>query len=335
MSGWGETVARIAIPLAVIAVLVWLSFRPRRPTAVPDGPAGEPYRVYTRDYDLELKADQVVARLSSASRDAGSGHFAGAAAWADAASDMEALLAEQRAAIDFDAALADLRSVSPTMDPRDLVITLLIDQSGSMKGSPIAWAAVAATLVADLANRFGARIEILGFSSAGWRGGHARAQWLENGRPARPGRLCALMHVIYKSATESALGNEARRVMVHPDLLRENVDGEAILWARDRLLNRPERHKLLVVISDGAPVDDSTLQANGPNYLFRHMKAVLNDVEADTRLTIGGVGIAHDVEAYYWLATTALTPADVKDAVFRLLAQMMAETASRTGPEIE
>ena len=114
--------------------------------------------------------------------------------------------------------------------------------------------------------------------------------------------------------------------MVHPDLLRENVDGEAILWARDRLLNRPERHKLLIVISDGAPVDDSTLQANGSNYLFRHMKAVVEDVEADTRLTIGGVGIAHDVEAYYWLATTALTPADVKDAVLRLLAQMLAET---------
>jgi len=133
------------------------------------------------------------------------------------------------------------------------------------------------------------------------------------------------MHVIYKSADEAGLGEEARRVMVHPDLLRENVDGEAILWARERLLSRPERRKLLIVVSDGAPVDDSTLQANGPSYLFRHFKAVVADVEADARLTIGGVGIAHDVEACYWLAATAVTPTALTEAVLRLLPQMLAE----------
>jgi cobaltochelatase CobT len=235
---------------------------------------------------------------------------------------MEAVLAAQETAFDFDARLADLRTAVRTINPQDLVIALLIDQSGSMKGSPIAFAGVAATLLADLVDRLGARTEILGFSTAGWRGGNARARWLENGRPARPGRLCALMHVIYKSADESTLGAEARRVMVHPDLLRENVDGEALLWARDRLIARPERHKLLIVVSDGAPVDDSTLQANGPSILHRHIMKVVHDVEAEG-LIVGGVGINHRVEAYYFRSVAVTELGQLPDAMVRVLEQML------------
>ncbi|HTU09703.1 MAG TPA: hypothetical protein VMG08_02295 [Allosphingosinicella sp.] len=325
MSAWGETLARIALPLTVVAFLVWLSFRRRQPTVAADGPSDEPYRIYTCAFDLELRAHEVPVYLPTASPDARLGYLDGAPAWDRAATGMEALLTSKRAAFDLDAERAKLRAVAT--DPGGIFVTLLVDQSGSMKGAPMTSAAVTATLLADLLYSLGVCTEVLGFSTAGWRGGHARAQWLDAGRPARPGRLCALMHVIYKSADEAGLGGDARRVMVHPDLLRENLDGEAILWARDRLLARAERRKLLIVISDGAPVDDSTLQSNGPTYLFRHLKTVLEDAEADPRVTIGGVGIACDVGALYRLASTALTPDDLTDAVLRLLPQMLAAGA--------
>ncbi len=333
---WGDSLARIVAPLALVALLVWLSFRPRKTRCIADGPADEPYRIYTRDYDMVLSADQVVARLPGASPDGGRGHLDGAPAWERAVAEMEALLAERRAAFAAgrDEALARLREAAGAIDPRDVAVALLIDQSGSMKGSPIASAAVAATLLADLLTAFGACSEILGFSTAGWRGGHARPQWLEGGRPARPGRLCALMHVIYKSANEAGFGVEARKVMVHPDLLRENVDGEAILWARDRLAARPEPNKLLLVVSDGAPVDDSTLQSNGPSYLYRHVKSVLREAEADPQLTLGGVEINHDIEVFYGLAERAPTPSDVPDAAIRLLQRMLAERSARAASEV-
>jgi len=155
MSGWGESLVRVAIPLAVVALLVWLSFRRDWPKVVRDGPADEPYRVYTRDYDLELSADQVAARLPTASWDAAHRHLAGEQGAALAASGMEALLVQQRMAFDFDAALGNLRPALAELDPKDLLVALLIDQSGSMKGPPIASAAVTATLLADLVSALG------------------------------------------------------------------------------------------------------------------------------------------------------------------------------------
>ena len=329
MGDWLETIGRVALPLALIAFLIWLSVRATRSRNVPDGPSDESYRVYSRDYDLILPADQVEARLPESSPDVDRGHVSNPAEWTRAIADAEAQLEERRFSLDSEVALARLGKASAGLEPRDVVVALLIDQSGSMKGPSMAAATALAALLSELIERFGGSSEILGFTTAGWRGGYPRLAWLKARSPKRPGRLCALMHVIYKTADEACLGVEAREVMVHPDLLRENVDGEAILWARERLMARPEPHKLLIVISDGAPVDDSTLQANGPSFLYRHFMQVVREVEADEQIRIGGVGINHDVEACYWLAETALTPDDVLAATIRLLESMMAARAEQ------
>lgn len=328
MFEWAETLGRIALPLALVGFFIWLSFRSSRSTAVADGPGDEPYRVYTRDYDLVLRADEVLARLPSASPDGGSGFLKGEPDWKQAIIAADSLLAERRRAFDADQALIQLRETAQGIEPHDIVVAILIDQSGSMKGAPIASVSATAAILSGVMAEFGAQLEILGFSTAGWRGGHPRLKWLDAGRPARPGRLCALMHIIYKPADEAELSDESRKIMVHPDLLRENVDGEAILWARDRLAKRPEPHKLLIVISDGAPVDDSTLQCNGPSYLFRHLMLVAREIEADPGFIIGGLGINHDVERCYWHAQTALTLHDIPDAIMRLLCHMIAAERS-------
>lgn len=329
MPEWVDSLARVAVPLAIVGLFIWLSVSSGRSEAVVDGPEDEPYRVYSAKYDLELAADQVVAGLPEASPDSERGHVSHPAEWTRAIADAEARLAEMPLIFGSEAALARLQEASSGLEPHHVVVALLIDQSGSMKGPSMAEAVAAAAFVTDLIQRFGARSEILGFTTAGWRGGYPRLDWLEAGRPQRPGRLCALMHVIYKSADEPILSDEARRVMVHPDLLRENVDGEAILWASKRLGERPERHKLLMVLSDGAPVDDSTLASNGPSYLYRHLIAVLQEIEAEGNLTIGGLGINHDTHAFYWLAETARTPEAIPNEAASLLGQMLRAAAER------
>jgi cobaltochelatase CobT len=328
-----ESWLRCAAGLIPVGLFAWLSFRRPRRKKLPET-SDAPYRVFTTDFDLVLPAAEVIPRLAAASLDRDQGHSKGPKAWEAAVAEMEASFVEQRAAFDLGRAgtLARLREAGAGIDPGDVAVALLIDQSGSMKGSPIASAAATATPFADLIADYGARSEILGFSTAGWHGGHARMKWIAAGRPRLPGRLCALMHVVYKSADAPVLGDEARRVMVHPDLLRENVDGEALLWARERLAALPERHKLLIVISDGAPVDDSTLTENASDILWRHLMAVREEIEADPQFVLGGVGLAHDVEAYYWLAETAPTAADLPDATVRLLERMLA-AASESAAE--
>ena len=204
---------------------------------------------------------------------------------------------------------------------------MLIDQSGSMKGARIAWAAVLATRIVALLAELGARSEVLGFSTAGWHGGYAGRQWKEEGRPSRPGRLCALMHVVYKSADDEALDEEARNVMLNPALLRENIDGEAILRARDRLAARPEPHKLLILVSDGAPVDDVTLMHNGPSFLYRHAKAVVGEIEARGSPVLGAIGIGHRVDAWYPIAELIESPADLAPASISLLERLFTAVA--------
>ncbi|MDE3061295.1 MAG: cobaltochelatase subunit CobT, partial [Pseudomonadota bacterium] len=183
---------------------------------------------------------------------------------------------------------------------RDTVVTLLIDNSGSMRGRPVTIAALSADILSRTLERCGVKVEILGFTTREWKGGSSYKQWVKDGRPAHPGRLNDLRHIIYKSA--DAGWRRARKnlgLMLKDGILKENIDGEAILWAVDRLMKRPEQRRILMVISDGAPVDDSTLSANGGNYLDAHLREVIHKVETETPIELVAIGIGHDVTRYY------------------------------------
>lgn len=190
-------------------------------------------------------------------------------------------------------------------DFRDTVVTLLIDNSGSMRGRPITLAAISASILARTLERCGVSCEILGFTTREWKGGNSHKQWVQAGRPPSPGRLNDLRHIIYKPAdTPWRKARKSMAVMLKDGLLKENIDGEAILWACDRLLARPEERRILMVISDGAPVDDSTLSLNPGNYLDQHLRDVIAYVEDKMPIELLAIGIGHDVTRYYSHAVT-------------------------------
>lgn len=193
---------------------------------------------------------------------------------------------------------------------RDTVVTLLLDNSGSMRGRPISIAAICADVLARTLERCDVKVEILGFTTRAWKGGQSREKWLAEGRPQSPGRLNDLRHIIYKSA--DAPWRRARPnlgLMMKEGLLKENIDGEALEWAHRRMLARPEARKILMVISDGAPVDDSTLSVNPANYLEKHLRDVIAMVERRKAVELIAIGIGHDVTRYYQRAVT-ITDAD-------------------------
>ena len=195
--------------------------------------------------------------------------------------------------------------VEKDTDFRDTVVTLLLDNSGSMRGRPISIAAICADVLARTLERCNVKVEILGFTTRAWKGGQAREAWLNDGRPQQPGRLNDLRHIIYKSAdapwrrTRPNLG-----LMMKEGLLKENIDGEALEWAHRRMLMRGEARKILMVISDGAPVDDSTLSVNPANYLEKHLRDVIAMVERRKAVELLAIGIGHDVTRYYDRAVT-------------------------------
>ena len=196
------------------------------------------------------------------------------------------------------------------MDFRDTAVTLLIDSSGSMRGRSIATAATCADILGRTLERCAVRVEILGFTTRGWRGGRSREKWIAAGKPANPGRLNDLRHIVYKGAEDS--WRRARRnlgLMMREELLKENIDGEALIWAHNRLIVQPERRKVLMVISDGLPVDNSTLLANPSNYLERHLKYAIKAIEAHSPVELIAIGIGHDVRHHYRRAVT-LTDAE-------------------------
>ena len=191
------------------------------------------------------------------------------------------------------------------MEFRDTVVTLLIDNSGSMRGRPITIAAMSADILARTLERCAVKVEILGFTTRAWKGGQAREKWISEGKPPNPGRLNDLRHITYKAA--DAPWRRARKnlgLMLREGLLKENIDGEALLWAHDRLLGRPEERRILMVISDGAPVDDSTLSVNPGNYLERHLRDVIEYIEVRSPIELVAIGIGHDVTRYYRRAVT-------------------------------
>jgi cobaltochelatase CobT len=206
---------------------------------------------------------------------------------------------------------------------RDTIVSLLIDNSGSMRGRPIAIAAICADILARTLERCGVSTEILGFTTRGWKGGQSREAWLSAGRPANPGRLNDLRHIIYKRADEPY--RHARRslgLMMREGLLKENIDGEALLWAHNRLIARAEERRILMVISDGAPVDDSTASANGGSYLERHLRQVIDWIEKRSTVELLAIGIGHDVTRYYSRAVTIMDADQLAGAMVDQLARL-------------
>ena len=211
---------------------------------------------------------------------------------------------------------------------RDTVVTLLLDNSGSMRGRPITVAATCADILARTLERCGVKVEILGFTTRAWKGGQARESWLQAGKPANPGRLNDLRHIIYKSA--DAPWRRARRnlgLMMREGLLKENIDGEALDWAHRRLLARPEQRRILMMISDGAPVDDSTLSVNPGNYLERHLRHIIEEIETRSPVELIAIGIGHDVTRYYRRAVTIVDAEELGGAMTEKLAELFDENA--------
>ena len=206
---------------------------------------------------------------------------------------------------------------------RDTVVTLLLDNSGSMRGRPISIAAICADVLARTLERCGVKVEILGFTTRAWKGGKAREEWLAKGRPGQPGRLNDLRHIVYKSAdapwrrVRDNLG-----LMMKEGLLKENIDGEALEWAHRRMVNRREARKILMVISDGAPVDDSTLSVNPANYLEKHLRDVIAMVERRRAVELLAIGIGHDVTRYYQRAVTITDAEQLAGAITEQLASL-------------
>ncbi|MFC5035635.1 cobaltochelatase subunit CobT [Tianweitania sediminis] len=257
------------------------------------------------------------------------------------------LMAQQNRSWDFDLEegyLDPARLVRVVLDPmqplsfkqerdtnfRDTVVTLLLDNSGSMRGRPITVAATCADILARTLERCGVSVEILGFTTRAWKGGQSREQWLKQGKPANSGRLNDLRHIIYKSA--DAPWRRARRnlgLMMREGLLKENIDGEALLWAHQRLIARPEQRKILMMISDGAPVDDSTLSVNPGNYLERHLRGVIDLIETRSPVELLAIGIGHDVTRYYRRAVTIVDAEELAGAMTEQLASLFTEESTR------
>ena len=206
---------------------------------------------------------------------------------------------------------------------RDTVVSLLIDNSGSMRGRPIVVAAMSADILARTLERCGVKVEILGFTTRAWKGGQSRERWLQEGKRPNAGRLNDLRHIVYKSADQP--WRRARRslgIMLREGLLKENIDGESLLWAHQRLLGRPEQRRILMVISDGAPVDDSTLSVNPSNYLERHLRQVIEYIEHASPVELLAIGIGHDVTRYYQRAVTLVDAEQLGGVVMEQLAEL-------------
>jgi cobaltochelatase CobT len=215
---------------------------------------------------------------------------------------------------------------------RDTVVTLLLDNSGSMRGRPITIAAICADILARTLERCGVKVEILGFTTRAWKGGQSRETWLQADKPPTPGRLNDLRHIIYKAA--DAPWRRSRNnlgLMMREGLLKENIDGEALLWAHSRLMRRTEHRRILMMISDGAPVDDSTLSVNPGNFLERHLREVIGDIETYSPIELLAIGIGHDVTRFYSNALTIVDAEELAGAMTAQLANLFTDQSEITG----
>ena len=208
-------------------------------------------------------------------------------------------------------------------DFKDTVVTLLIDNSGSMRGRPISIAAISADILAKTLERCGVKVEVLGFTTKTWKGGRARDTWIKHNKPTKPGRLNELLHIIYKHADLPIRRSKQNfGIMLKEGLLKENIDGEALEWSFKRVLSRQEKRKILMVISDGAPVDDSTLSSNDGNLLDLHLKDVIKTIERKSNVELTAIGIGHDVSRYYSKAVTILDVDELAEVMSKKLIEM-------------
>ncbi len=317
--------------------------RTNQPKDLPPGADQLGYRVFTTQFDevvgvSDLCGNAELTRLR-AQLDANLSRFEGMIGRI-ANRLQRKLMAQQQRSWDFDldegildaARLARI-IINPTVplsykmeketEFRDTVVTLLIDNSGSMRGRPIAVAAMTADILARTLERCGVKVEILGFTTRAWKGGQSREAWLRAGKPAAPGRLNDLRHIVYKPADAPWRRSRPNLgLMLREGLLKENIDGEAILWAHNRLLGRAEQRRILMVISDGAPVDDSTLSANPGNYLEKHLREVIEWIETRSEVELLAIGIGHDVTRYYRRAVTISDPEQLGGTVLGQLSSL-------------
>ncbi len=322
---------------------------PWRPRNRPNEPRGPDYRPFTMRFDETIAAEDLcepeeLDRLRGY-LDKQLSHLQGVVARL-ANRLQRRLMAQQNRAWEFDleeGLLDPSRLPRIIIDPmhalsfkhekdtnfRDTVVTLLLDNSGSMRGRPITVAATCADILARTLERCGVKVEILGFTTRAWKGGQSRESWLAAGKPANPGRLNDLRHIIYKSA--DAPWRRARKnlgLMMREGLLKENIDGEALDWAHKRLLARTEQRKILMMISDGAPVDDSTLSVNPGNYLERHLRWIIEEIETRSPVELIAIGIGHDVTRYYRRAVTIVDAEELGGAMTEKLAELFEEHAA-------
>ncbi len=320
--------------------------QPRRERPTPDSLAG--YTAFTRQFDEEIDAVDLcdadeLTRLRQ-QLDQQLQNLQGVVS--KLANRLQRrLMAQQQRAWDFDLeeGLLDVGRlarvvVNPTQSLsykkeretqfRDTVVTLLIDNSGSMRGRPITVAAMCGDILARTLERCAVKVEILGFTTRAWKGGQSRERWVADGKPRNPGRLNDLRHIVYKSA--DAPWRRSRRnlgLMLREGLLKENIDGEALMWAYRRLVSRPEHRRILMVISDGAPVDDSTLSVNPGNYLERHLREVIREIEGRNLVELTAIGIGHDVTRYYRRAVTIVDAEELGGTMMKKLAELFDENA--------
>ena len=320
---------------------------PWRPNlSVLENPEAFGYKVFTRSYDETVNAEELcdpdeLERLRSFLDKQLQALHGAVARLANRL--QRRLLAQQNRGWDFDldegmidaARLA--RVIVDPMHPltykqerdtefRDTVVTLLLDNSGSMRGRPIMVAACCADILARTLERCGVKVEILGFTTRAWKGGHSREEWLNALKPPLPGRLNDLRHIVYKAA--DAPWRRSRRnlgLMMREGLLKENIDGEALTWAHNRLLARPEQRRILMMISDGAPVDDSTLSVNSGSYLERHLRQVIEEIETRSSVELLAIGIGHDVTRYYRRAVTVTDAEELAGVMTEKLAELFDE----------
>jgi cobaltochelatase CobT len=320
---------------------------PHRPnTSVLDTPEDFGYQIFTRQFDESVPAEALcdteeLERLRSfLDKQLSTLHVAVSRL---ANRLQRRLLAQQNRAWEFDLEEGMLdtarlsRVVTDPFQPlsfkrerdmtfRDTVVTLLLDNSGSMRGRPIMVAACCADILARTLERCGVKAEILGFTTRQWKGGQARERWLAAGKPANPGRLNDLRHIVYKSADTP--WRRARRnlgLMMREGLLKENIDGEALAWAHARMLARPEQRRIIMMISDGAPVDDSTLSVNSGTYLEKHLRQVIHEIESHSPVELIAIGIGHDVTRYYRRAVTITDAEELAGAMTEKLAELFSD----------